>query len=373
MVHQQYPSGPGSKLCGEAKPPSPLQGESGAARWDLDVEFENGQIGRRTPRAHCKLPKSAMGARAGLEKLGKVAYDAKRDRGTGMMEIWLSSGPGQEVRGAGRRARARQQSKPQSDDDSDSDAEDQEDDGYRQNDAGATDFQKRFARQGGVGGAQMKTTVRNLRIREDTAKYLRNLDPESAFTTRSRGRCARIRRRTWATRRISSTRATILPERRATLSNWPKPSCFAWDERRGTKAGGDVVHTQADPSRTELARRDFEKKRKEADAQKQRDRGALRLGRGVGRARGTSFKGRARHVRAMSSTAPTGGSLKAPVAARQSRYAEDVHESGTTASGGPTFAPPRFDGGMPMIILRRAIPTRRARPDGARTTPRSRA
>ena len=25
----------------------------------------------------------------------------------------------------------------------------------------------------------MKTTVRNLRIREDTAKYLRNLDPES--------------------------------------------------------------------------------------------------------------------------------------------------------------------------------------------------
>ena len=46
----------------------------------LDVEFENGQIGRRTPRAHCKLPKSAMGARAGLEKLGKVAYDAKRDR-----------------------------------------------------------------------------------------------------------------------------------------------------------------------------------------------------------------------------------------------------------------------------------------------------
>ena len=32
-----------------------------------------------------------------------------------------------------------------------------------------------------------------------------------------------------------------------------------------------MVHTQADPSRTELARRDFEKKRKEADAQKQRE------------------------------------------------------------------------------------------------------
>jgi hypothetical protein len=31
------------------------------------------------------------------------------------------------------------------------------------------------------GGAEMKTTVRNLRIREDTPKYLRNLDLNSAY------------------------------------------------------------------------------------------------------------------------------------------------------------------------------------------------
>ena len=37
------------------------------------------------------------------------------------------------------------------------------------------DFQARQARQGGVGGNEMKITVRNLRIREDTPKYLRNL------------------------------------------------------------------------------------------------------------------------------------------------------------------------------------------------------
>jgi pre-mRNA-processing factor SLU7 len=42
-------------------------------------------------------------------------------------------------------------------------------------------FTSRLARQGGVGGAQMKVTARNLRIREDTAKYLRNLEPGSAF------------------------------------------------------------------------------------------------------------------------------------------------------------------------------------------------
>ena len=34
----------------------------------------------QVPRKHCKLPKAAAGGRAGLEALGKVAYDAKRDR-----------------------------------------------------------------------------------------------------------------------------------------------------------------------------------------------------------------------------------------------------------------------------------------------------
>eukprot|EP00602_Paraphysomonas_sp_CaronLab_P004398 CAMPEP_0185033266 /NCGR_PEP_ID=MMETSP1103-20130426/22034_1 /TAXON_ID=36769 /ORGANISM="Paraphysomonas bandaiensis, Strain Caron Lab Isolate" /LENGTH=511 /DNA_ID=CAMNT_0027569477 /DNA_START=307 /DNA_END=1842 /DNA_ORIENTATION=- len=68
-----------------------------------------------------------------------------------------------------------------SDYDSDED-DDSEDDTkeYLQRDEKARDFQGRAARQGGVGGAQMKTTVRNLRIREDTPKYLRNLDLNSA-------------------------------------------------------------------------------------------------------------------------------------------------------------------------------------------------
>jgi pre-mRNA-processing factor SLU7 len=70
-----------------------------------------------------------------------------------------------------------------SDSDYDSDEED-EDEGVREyllKDKDNKDFQGRVARQGGVGGAQMKVSVRNLRIREDTAKYLRNLDPNSAY------------------------------------------------------------------------------------------------------------------------------------------------------------------------------------------------
>mmetsp|Transcript_25702 Transcript_25702/g.43291 ORF Transcript_25702/g.43291 Transcript_25702/m.43291 type:complete len:664 (+) Transcript_25702:63-2054(+) len=69
--------------------------------------------------------------------------------------------------------------------DYDSDEEDSDDEGghdreFLERDEQAKDFQGRAARQGGVGGAQMKTTVRNLRIREDTPKYLYNLDLDSA-------------------------------------------------------------------------------------------------------------------------------------------------------------------------------------------------
>eukprot|EP00638_Chattonella_subsalsa_P013470 CAMPEP_0117814106 /NCGR_PEP_ID=MMETSP0948-20121206/23932_1 /TAXON_ID=44440 /ORGANISM="Chattonella subsalsa, Strain CCMP2191" /LENGTH=346 /DNA_ID=CAMNT_0005651641 /DNA_START=90 /DNA_END=1129 /DNA_ORIENTATION=+ len=71
-----------------------------------------------------------------------------------------------------------------SDTDYDSDEEDDDEDDtkdFLMKDSDAKDFQGRVARQGGIGGAQMKESVRNLRIREDTAKYLRNLDPNSAF------------------------------------------------------------------------------------------------------------------------------------------------------------------------------------------------
>ena len=51
---------------------------------------------------------------------------------------------------------------------------------HTQGDDLKSDFAGRHARQGGVGGAQMNLTNRNLRIREDTPKYLRNLDLNSA-------------------------------------------------------------------------------------------------------------------------------------------------------------------------------------------------
>lgn len=52
---------------------------------------------------------------------------------------------------------------------------------YLARDEQSGDFQGTMAPQGGIGGAGMRQTVRNLRLREQTPKYLRNLSLESAF------------------------------------------------------------------------------------------------------------------------------------------------------------------------------------------------
>lgn len=74
--------------------------------------------------------------------------------------------------------------------DSDSDyGSDEEDDEDNEGDAKdfiardeeSRDFQGTLIPQGGIGGNGMRVTVRNLRLREDTPKYLRNLDLDSAF------------------------------------------------------------------------------------------------------------------------------------------------------------------------------------------------
>lgn len=77
-----------------------------------------------------------------------------------------------------------------SDSDSDygSDEEDEDDENnplsnkeFIEKDEKAADFQGTHVPQGGIGGNGMRVTVRNLRLREDTPKYLRNLALDSAF------------------------------------------------------------------------------------------------------------------------------------------------------------------------------------------------
>jgi pre-mRNA-processing factor SLU7 len=176
-----------------------------------------------------------------------------------------------------------------SDSDSDSDNEGgggggNDDDGFSsddeivQRDADAKLFTSRLARQGGVGGAQMKVTARNLRIREDTAKYLRNLDPNSAYyDPKSRS----MRDNPYATgdgggggddggggdASAAARQASAAELRGFAGDNFARISgdavglaetqLFAWDAEKKLGVEG-AVHVQADPSRAELMRRKVE-------------------------------------------------------------------------------------------------------------------
>jgi pre-mRNA-processing factor SLU7 len=186
---------------------------------------------RSTKRSAAKtgLDISADEVRVELEQHGKLAFDAKRDRWAGYdpEEHKLTVKKYEILEERQRQARLEERLKRQqerakkkaekgerkkkkegssdnenetekttddtgnsSDSDSDSDSEydsdeeeDEDDDlnAYIAKDHQQVDFQGRISRQGGVGGAQMKESVRNLRIREDMPKYLRNLDPNSAY------------------------------------------------------------------------------------------------------------------------------------------------------------------------------------------------
>eukprot|EP01041_Mallomonas_annulata_P010435 gene10435-21776_t len=148
-----------------------------------------------------------------------------------------------------------------SDSDYDSDEEDDNDEDdnkeFMARDEEARDFQARQARQGGVGGAEMKTTVRNLRIREDTPKYLRNLDLNSAFYDP----------------KTRSMRSNPLPDEN------PEDLAFAGDNfvrHSGDalklaatqvlcwemQARGEDIDVFSNPSQTELLQKQFHEKKK---------------------------------------------------------------------------------------------------------------
>lgn len=161
------------------------------------------------------------------------------------------------------------------------------DDEFVQRDEDAKTFQSRLARQGGVGGAQMKVTARNLRIREDTAKYLRNLDLNSAYyDPKSRSM------RDNPNPEVNPEDLQFAGDNFARISGdavgLAKAQLFAWDASGGIEgtsadggtnaatqmkvpgvtgaattaaalAGGEI-HPQANPSQVELLKKNFDSK-----------------------------------------------------------------------------------------------------------------
>ena len=153
-----------------------------------------------------------------------------------------------------------------SDSDYDSDVGSDSDDEFVQKDEQDRVITTRVARQGGVGGAQMKVTARNLRIREDTAKYLRNLDIGSAYyDPKSRSM------------RDNPNPEVPVEEAQFAGDNFTRISgdavqladtqLFAWD---AAEKGVGEIHPQANPSQAELLKKKFKSKSENLKIQKKR-------------------------------------------------------------------------------------------------------
>ena len=166
----------------------------------------------------------------------------------------------------------RQELPSDSDSDLDSDvgSDDDSDDEFVQRDEDDRVHTSRLARQGGVGGAQMKVTARNLRIREDTAKYLRNLDINSAYyDPKSRSM------RDNPNPEIPAEEAQFAGDNFARISGdavqLADTQLFAWDAVE--KGGVTQLHPQATPSQAEILKKKF--KSKSADLKMQRKKKVL--------------------------------------------------------------------------------------------------
>uniref|UniRef100_A0A8C2XBM0 Pre-mRNA-splicing factor SLU7 n=1 Tax=Cyclopterus lumpus TaxID=8103 RepID=A0A8C2XBM0_CYCLU len=115
--------------------------------------------------------------------------------------------------------------------------------------------------------SKRRITVRNLRIREDTAKYLRNLDPNSAYydpKTRA------MRENPYSNTGMNPDEVGYAGDNFARYSgatiNMAQTQLFAWEAYER----GSEVHLQADPTKLELLHRSF-KVKKEDFKEKQRD------------------------------------------------------------------------------------------------------
>lgn len=143
-----------------------------------------------------------------------------------------------------------------SDGDNNNSKEDDDDDEYLQRDEDDRVITTRLARQGGVGGAQMKVTARNLRIREDTAKYLRNLDPNSAYYD-PKSRSMRDNPNPEMASEESEFAGDNFTRISADAVQWAETQLFAWE---AAEQGVEQVHPQANPSQVEFLKKQYETK-----------------------------------------------------------------------------------------------------------------
>lgn len=254
---------------------------------ELDLEFEDKTIEKRVrphnprdpskPRVRITKTGSRSSAVETQLTAGKNAYVSKRDAYHGYdsqshnLTMQRKFEQREQIRKQLREESTEKKKKdgkdggPPSDSDYDSDAagSDSDDEEFVQKDEDAKVITTHLARQGGVGGAQMKVTARNLRIREDTAKYLRNLDVDSAYYD-PKSRSMRENPRPDIPLEESEFAGDSFQRASGDAIGMAETNLFAWDAE---KKGVDL-HPQANPSQAELLKKEFKAKATEIKSQR---------------------------------------------------------------------------------------------------------
>ena len=181
-------------------------------------------------------------------------YDGKRDRWNGYdaeeyREVVESHKKLEEARKEVKKEMAREKP-PQEEDDGESSSDDEDEDKY------VDDMEM----VGTKHDAAERYTVRNLRIREDTAKYLRNLDPNSAhYDPKTRS----MRKNPYEGTGRASEEVDYAGDNFVRISGdtvtHAQSTMFAWDASRK----GLDVHVLAEPTKLEVLKKEFEKKKGE--------------------------------------------------------------------------------------------------------------
>lgn len=230
-----------------------------------DLKFEDGFTERKVkynPRAERPRIRMTKAGNRTISVAGKATYDSKRDAYHGYdndsHNVKLSKK--YDERDA-IRAKLREQDK----DDRGSDNSEDSDDEFVQRDEDAKVMTTRLARQGGVGGAQMKVTARNLRIREDTAKYLRNLDPNSAYYD-PKSRSMRDNPNPEIAASASEFAGDNFARTNGDAISLAETQLFAWDAAEK----GVEIHPQANPSQAELLKKQFKSKATELQLERKK-------------------------------------------------------------------------------------------------------
>jgi pre-mRNA-processing factor SLU7 len=268
----------------------------------FDLKYEDGTIEKKVKfkpkskgmfKPRIRMTKSGTRTlQIDTDKYGKESYDAKRDKYLGYdadthtkkvekvfqhrdeLRRKLREEQKQKLKKQkeeegkeGNGVKKQQSAASDSDSDVDSDAEGSDDDsGDEFANKEEKLFTSRLARQGGVGGAQMKVTARNLRIREDTAKYLRNLDTNSAYyDPKSRSM------RDNPNPEVAPEELQFAGDNFARISGdavqLAQTQLFAWD---AADKGVSELHPQANPSQAELMKKKFTTKSADIQLQKKK-------------------------------------------------------------------------------------------------------